>query len=185
MRGWLRMERGDWFPARPVASLLARRFTSRLARRLPPPRLYAEVEPLLPEIRDLATALGKPLSLLRVRWLEGRVAAGLGQDAEAEAAFEEVRRRFQDEKLAYDCALVSLDLAALHLDAGRTAAVRALATEMVWIFTAKGIHREAQAALTLFCRAVRQEAATAALARKITRYLERARHDSGLRFEAG
>lgn len=38
---------------------------------------HAEVEPALAEIRGLAAQLGKRLDQVRVRWLEGRVAAGL------------------------------------------------------------------------------------------------------------
>ena len=44
---------------------------------------------------------------------------------------------------------------------------------------------KALAAVKLFCQAVEQETATAALGRQILRFLERARHDPGLRFEAG
>ncbi len=45
---------------------------------------------------------------------------------------------------------------------------------MAWIFEAKGIHREALAALTLFCEAARQEAATVALARQTIADIEKA-----------
>ncbi len=45
-------------------------------------------------------------------------------------------------------------------------------------------HREALAALKLFQEAAEREAATADLARRVLRFLFRARHDQGLRFES-
>jgi tetratricopeptide (TPR) repeat protein len=129
----------------------------------------------LPTVKKLAEILGKAgLQLLKLRWLEGRVAAGLGQTEQAVAALEEVRQAFTKEKIAYSAALVSLNLALLYLQQGRTAEVRALAEEMIWIFQEKKIRREALAALTLFCQAARQEAATVDLARTAITGVEQA-----------
>jgi hypothetical protein len=55
---------------------------------------------------------------------------------------------------------------------------------MAWIFDAQGVHREALAALELFCRAAQEEHVSVDLARRLLSYLERARHDNELRFEA-
>jgi tetratricopeptide (TPR) repeat protein len=145
----------------------------------------AEAEPRLPEVKSLAERLGKKPDLNRVDWLEGKIHAGLGRAAEAQAAFERVQRWFRDEKLAYEHALVSLDLALVHLEAGRTAEVRRLAREMLSIFRGEGVHREALAALRLFCDAAQRDAATVELARRVSRYLERVQHAPGLPFEPG
>jgi tetratricopeptide (TPR) repeat protein len=145
---------------------------------------YPEVERRLPEVRVLAERLGEELDLTRVVWLEGKAHAGLGRHAEAEAAFEQARQVFRRRGLAYNYALVALDLAALHLEQGRTAEVRALAEEMLWIFRAQGIEREALSALRLFCDAAKKETATVEQARRLVRYLHRAEHDPELRFEA-
>src|SRR5215203_1082363 len=72
---------------------------------------YAEAESLLPEVRALAVALRKELDLVRVVWLDGKLAAGLGRPAEAAASFEQVRREFTAQEIAWDAALVTLDLA--------------------------------------------------------------------------
>jgi transcriptional regulator with XRE-family HTH domain len=144
---------------------------------------YKEAESLLPQVRELAVALRKELDQVRVLWLTGKVAAGLGRKDEARLAFEQVRRAFTERQMAYDCALVSLDLAALHLEEGHTAEVRALAAEMLWIFKAQGIEREALSALKLFCDAARQETATAEQARRLGDCLQRALREPGLRFE--
>jgi tetratricopeptide (TPR) repeat protein len=144
---------------------------------------FAEAERRLPEVRELAERLGEELDLTRVVWLEGRAHAGLGRHAEAERAFVKARQVFRRRELAYNYALVALDLAALHLDLGRTAEVRALAEEMLWIFRAQGIEREALSALKLFCDAAKKERATAEQARRLVRFLSRAQHDPELRFE--
>jgi transcriptional regulator with XRE-family HTH domain len=145
---------------------------------------HAEAEDALGEVRKLAEKLGNRLDLIRVRWLEGRVAAGLGRKKEGRAAFMQARQEFTALANGYDTALVSLELAVLELEEGRTEAVRGLAGEMLWIFSAQGVHREALAALRLFCEAAEAESATPTLARRVVAYLEQARHDPSLRFEA-
>jgi transcriptional regulator with XRE-family HTH domain len=145
---------------------------------------YRDAEAGLPALRELTLELGNRLDSLRVVWLSGRVAAGLGRRAEARAAFAQVRRDFAALGNGYDAALASLELAVLGLEEGRTAEVRALAREMMATFRAQRVHREALAALALFCQAAEAETATAELARRLLAYLERARRDPGLRFEA-
>jgi transcriptional regulator with XRE-family HTH domain len=144
---------------------------------------FRQAEALLPEVRALTAQLGNELDTLRLRWLEGRVAAGLGRTAEALAALTEVRTRFAELNIAYDAALVTLEVAVLHLEQGRTEEVKTLALEMAPIFHAQGVHREALAALRLFCEAAKKEAATVELARRLVDYLYRAQHDPELRFE--
>jgi tetratricopeptide (TPR) repeat protein len=144
---------------------------------------YAETEALLPEVQELALALRKELDLVRVGWLKGKIDAGLGRGEQARAAFEQVRREFTAREMAYDCALVTLELAALLLEQGHPREVRALAEEMLWIFRAQKVHREALAAIQVFCDAARREAASAELARRVVLFLRRAQHDPGLRFE--
>jgi transcriptional regulator with XRE-family HTH domain len=145
---------------------------------------FGDAEALLPEVRQRALALRNHLDMLRTVWLAARVDAGLGRTAEAEASFEQVRRAFRTREMDYDYALVSLELAVLLLGQGRGAEVRALAEEMARIFARQKIHREALAALSLFCEAAREELATADLARRLIAYLHRARNDPALRFEA-
>jgi len=144
----------------------------------------AEAEPGLPQVGTLAEGSGKRLDRTKMVWLEGKAAAGVGRLAEAEVSFRQVQRDFREHELPYDYALVSLDLALLFLEQGRTPEVRALAGEMVWIFSAEGIAREALAALRLFCEAARKDAATVDLTRHLARYLDRACYDPELRFEA-
>jgi hypothetical protein len=116
-------------------------------------------------------------------WLEGRILAGLGRPAEGRRLLAEARQRFAAEQMFYDVALALLDEAGLLLDEGRTKEVKVLTLELTEVFQSKGVHREALAALRLFQEAAEREAATAELARRVLRYLFRARHDQGLRFD--
>ncbi len=143
---------------------------------------FAEAESRLPEVRALAERLGEEIDLTRVLWVEGKVAAGLGRAQAALSAFEQVRGVFRRHELTFDYGLVSLELATLLLEEGRTADVKSLAEEMLQIFRTQRIEREALAALRLFCDAARRETATADLARRLVRFLHRAQHDPGLSF---
>jgi len=62
----------------------------------------------------------------------------------------------------------------VRLGHGRTTGVAQMAVSMEWIFRHQGIEREALAALKLFCKAARQEAATVALARQVSADIEKA-----------
>jgi tetratricopeptide (TPR) repeat protein len=142
----------------------------------------AEAAPRLGAVRELAEQLGEALDLTRCTWLHAKVEAGLGHPAEALAAFSQVRSDFRERKLAYNYALVSLDLSLVLLDLGRSAEVAVIADEMLWIFKSQGVHREALAALRLFCEAAQRETATVELARKVGHFLRRAQLNPDLAF---
>ncbi|HEX3525644.1 MAG TPA: helix-turn-helix transcriptional regulator [Thermoanaerobaculia bacterium] len=145
---------------------------------------YKEAEALLPRVEELAAALNTQLDGIRTLWLKGKTRAGLGRREEALAALEDVRRHFRKEEIAYDYALVSLELATLHLEQGRTRQAKEIAEEMFWIFKGEKVHKEALAALALFREAARQEKASAGWTRRMVKYLYQAQHNPKLRFEA-
>jgi tetratricopeptide (TPR) repeat protein len=145
---------------------------------------FAEAEALIADLRPLWEEVGAKTDLLRLRWLEGQVATGLGRLAEAEAALVEVRAAFLADENAYDVALASLDLAAVYARQGRAAETRGLAAEMLPIFRSREIHREALAALACFQRAAEMEQVTLSMIDEVSSYLERARANPGLRFRA-
>lgn len=120
---------------------------------------------------------------LRLSWLAGRIAVGLGRLEEAERTLREVKLRFLAEGYGYDASLVTLDLANLYLQQGRLAEVRALAEEMLAVFLSHDIHRQALAALTVFQKAAQADGATPDLVEEIAHYLRRARRNPRLRFE--
>jgi tetratricopeptide (TPR) repeat protein len=144
---------------------------------------FREAESFLPVVEQVCREVATDLDQFRVRWVEGRIATGLGERERARTAFAEVRRELTERGMGYDTALVSLELAALDLEEGRTAEVKELAREMVAVFRAQEVQREALAALLLFRRAALKEKATAELARDVADFLNRLRHDPDLRFE--
>lgn len=143
---------------------------------------YEEATRLIQEVRPLVAESGGKIDLIRITWLEGRIAAGLGQTDEARRLLADARQRFAAEGMSYDVALALLEEAVLLLQEGRAAEVKEIAGDLTRIFEDQGVHREALAALQLFQKAAEREAATAELARRVLRYLYQARHDQGLRF---
>jgi len=109
---------------------------------------------------------------------------GLGQPGQAESLFLAVRDGFIAEGIPYDTALVSLELATLYAEQGRTADLKRLAGEMVPIFSSLHIHREALAALAFVRQAAETERASLEVVTGVAAYLRRAQFDASLRFEA-
>lgn len=136
---------------------------------------FEEAQPLVPEVRKLAVQLRNGLDLVRVVWLQGKIAAGLGQVEEAEAALEQVRQEFAARNMPYDAALVELELALLYQKQGRTADVRRLARRSAPVFRALRVDRETLAAVMLFCQAAEREEATVELVRGALEALQKAR----------
>ena len=143
----------------------------------------AEALRLLPDVRELTRRHGKRLDRLVFDWLEGTVDAELGHHAEAEAKLRAARDAFVAEGIGYNAALISLELAALYLQEGRSEEVERLAAEMLPIFESRDVHREAAAALVLFQKAVAAETATTGMVRDLAAYLRKARDNPKLRYE--
>lgn len=143
---------------------------------------HLEALETLEQARRLYLEVGRPTHLIRLRWVEGKIAADLGRPEEAEVALRDARDAFVERGIGFDAALVSLDLAALYAGQGRTAEVKRLAEEMVPIFESRDVHQEALAALLLFKEAAEAERVTLGLVERLASYLERARLNPELRF---
>jgi tetratricopeptide (TPR) repeat protein len=125
----------------------------------------------------------EPLNLLKLRWVEGKIHAGLGRLATAERAFSQVRQEFLRSGQFYDAALVGVELAAVWLRQGRAAEVQELATEMHEIFDELGVEREAAKAFYFVREACRSQAVNLLLIDRIRVFLERLPWRPGLCFE--
>ncbi|MGH7489495.1 MAG: hypothetical protein ACREMY_28425, partial [bacterium] len=143
---------------------------------------FAEAAQMAQQAREVAAEMGDAIILFRITWINGRVAAGLGRTGEALGLLAQARREFESRRMWYDVALALLEEAGLLLDEGRTAEVKTLTRDLPAVFAAEEVHREALAALRLFYEAAERETATADLARRVLRYLFRARYDQGLQF---
>ena len=116
----------------------------------------------------------EPWAQLRLLWLQGDIAAGKGDLATAERFYLETREGFIVHRMGYDAAMVSLDLAILYLREDRWADVQQLAEEMIPIFQAQDVDREALAALRLFLEAARRQELTVEKVRELATCLRRA-----------
>jgi tetratricopeptide (TPR) repeat protein len=98
----------------------------------------------------LYQAAGDRLNLLRMQWLQGRIAAGLGNQEDAEKIFLVVRKGFKRAGQEMASALVALDLMVLWVEQGRRAEVDQVAGELLLVFRSLGIGREVLAVFLMF-----------------------------------
>ncbi|HYG62136.1 MAG TPA: zf-HC2 domain-containing protein [Thermoanaerobaculia bacterium] len=145
----------------------------------------AEAAALLPEGRQMMRVSGTRSDLVRLRWLEGKIAAVLGPPAEAERALLEARDALVEDAAAFDAALVSLDLAGLYAREGRAAETKRLIQEILPIFRSCEVHGEALAALIVFQQAAEMEQLSLGLVEEIASFLQQAKSNPGLRFRDG
>lgn len=122
---------------------------------------------ILEQTRSLYLSLGEQIPLIRLRWLEGRIARDLGRLDQAETALREARDGFVEQGIGFDAARVSLDLAMVYLGQGRTGDVKRLAAEMVPVFESRDVHQETLATLLLLRQAAYAEELTLCLLERI------------------
>jgi tetratricopeptide (TPR) repeat protein len=137
----------------------------------------------LEQSRPLYLEVGNRMHLVRLRWLEGRIALSLGRLDAAEQSLALAREAFLEQGISFDTALVSLDLAMVHARRGDASAVKRIVSEIVPVFQACQVHPEAVAALLLFREASEAERVAAGFLDRMTSYLRRSRRDPELRFE--
>jgi tetratricopeptide (TPR) repeat protein len=136
---------------------------------------HREALSIVSRTRQLYLEVGDRVSLLRLEFLEGQIAMALGRLEQAEGIFREVRRSFGEKEMAYDAALATLDLAEVYARQGRSTEMQSLAQEMLPIFKARDLHREAIAALIMFQQAAEQNSVTLSLIQEVTDRLQRVR----------
>ncbi len=101
------------------------------------------------DMRPLYDFHGDRIAQVKLRWIEGKVFAGLGEIDRATRAFEQAKEGFLERGMNYDAALVSFDLAAIWLREGKRDKVRQLLQEMLETFRARYVARETIAALIM------------------------------------
>jgi tetratricopeptide (TPR) repeat protein len=143
-----------------------------------------EARDLYRETRPLYRDFGEPFIQNRRQWLKGKIAHALGNADRAQWLFLKAREGFLAEGIPYDTALVSLELATLYAEQGRTADLKRLAEEIVPVFASRKIHREALAALAFLKQAIEAEAASLEVITRVAAFLKKAENDPGLKFEA-
>ena len=136
-----------------------------------------EAQRLLVQTRPLYEQFDEPFARNRRRWTEAKIARGFGRIRRAEQLLEAARTGFLEQNSTYEAALVSLDLAGLYAEQGKTAEMKRLAEEMVPIFSSRQIHREALAAFNLWHQAVQAEVAGVDMVARVAAAVRGARYD--------
>ncbi len=144
---------------------------------------FHEAGSLLLESGLRKTFAADPLNLLKLRWVEGKIFAGLGKLPRAEHALTEVRNGFLQMGKEYDAALVGLELASVWLRQEKGREVRQLSQSMLDTFRSLGIHQEAVKAMRFLQEACEREAATVQLVDEVRGFLGRLQREPQLRFE--
>jgi tetratricopeptide (TPR) repeat protein len=98
-------------------------------------------------------------------WLEGRIAAALGEEERAERCFREAVASYEEVRLPAYVAMVSIDLAILCLRAGREAEIAPLIEETIAAFRSLGFQREVIGTLLVVHEALKKSQVTEALLR--------------------
>lgn len=141
---------------------------------------FAEAQRQIQQMRPLYAHHAGRLEQIKLRGIEGKIAAGLGEYARAEGLFREVRRDLDAAGLGYQAALICLDLASVCMRLGKKAQVRKLVEEMVATFRAVGVEREAMAAMLMLTDAVEKDQTTLELLALVSGVLQRLQRGPGL-----
>lgn len=118
-------------------------------------------------VEERSRTLGNDLDLVRLRWIEGSIAAGLGDTTLAATLLLDTRAEFEARKMRYDTALVALELAVIYVREERRSEVMTIAEELFVMFRELGINREAFAAVALFHEAALGSRLTVELAEQV------------------
>ncbi|HEX5716379.1 MAG TPA: hypothetical protein VF179_09480 [Thermoanaerobaculia bacterium] len=124
------------------------------------------------EMRPLYARHAGAVDLVKLRWIEGRIAVGLGEWDKAERAFRQVRGEFEERGQIYHSAVLGLELAAVWMRQGKTEAVRNLVTETLEVFRSRYVARESIAALLMLRDALERDLATLDLVAMVASVLE-------------
>ncbi|HYN22061.1 MAG TPA: tetratricopeptide repeat protein [Thermoanaerobaculia bacterium] len=134
---------------------------------------FQEARRILRRSRRAYVSAGDRLNLIKLRWVEGKIAAGLGEHPRAVAALREARAEFESMNLSYHAALVSLDLTSILLETGKTGEARELVGQMIAIFRSRRIAREVLAALLMLKRSLDGDRDSLELLRTVRGYFQR------------
>lgn len=139
----------------------------------------------LERLRPRYIEQGDRMNLLKLRWMEGRLARRLGARERAEAILRETCEAFSTAGVPYEAAVAGLDLALLLAEERRHAEVAELAGELLDVFRSLGVGRETVAAWVVFEGAARAQLVTVALVERLAAFMAVTRQRPDVAFDAG
>ncbi|HEX6902238.1 MAG TPA: tetratricopeptide repeat protein [Thermoanaerobaculia bacterium] len=129
---------------------------------------------MLEDSRPLYAQFRDPWTRTRLHWLEGKIARGLGDLAEAEEIFKRLWYDLQEPSYAHELTLLSIDLAEVYVARGKHEEAMELAEDLMPLLEGWGMHAEGLAMWLLMERAIQERQAEGALFRRMAEYIHRA-----------
>ncbi len=123
-------------------------------------------------LRHVAFEHGRAIEILRLRWLEAKIAAGQGRLGEAATELGEIWQSFSGKRMWLDAAKAAIELAAVELELGNSSRVKILATASAEVFAALVLPEPLFQGVQLFWESARREAAAADTARHLLEALQ-------------
>jgi transcriptional regulator with XRE-family HTH domain len=127
----------------------------------------SEAVSILPDVQEMGARLGNTLDLLRLRWLEAKIDASLGNAARSLESFRRARDGFMAQGLAYEAALVTLQAAIVAVDSGPSREVQHLSREAAPLVAIPGLDPDILATLGPFRHAAEAGRLTGTFARQL------------------
>lgn len=128
---------------------------------------------LLFDAQELFSEFKDSLLVLRAAWQQGQLLRDMGHLRAAESALLRARKGFMERDLAYEVAVVSLDLSAVYVKLGSVAELKQTLVEILPIFRALGVDREALGSVLQLQKIAGQEHQALELIRTLTARLKR------------
>jgi tetratricopeptide (TPR) repeat protein len=144
---------------------------------------YGEARRALWRLRQREADLGGRLNELKVRWLEGHIAEGLGELDRAERALTTVKQGFEEANLPYKAALAGLELGVVWFRQQRLEETERAILESADTFLSLGIGRELLASVLLLRKAAEMRCLNLVLLRETLDLLRQSERDPTARFQ--
>ncbi|HZI74597.1 MAG TPA: hypothetical protein VFD73_11385, partial [Gemmatimonadales bacterium] len=123
------------------------------------------------------------LNRIKLRWMEGRIDAGLGKHERAVDVFREVRDDFAEASQDFPSALTTLDMALSLLRLGRAGEARDVVLEAAQTFRSLEIEREMLLAVLFLHQTFSLGLAKASVLEDVIDFLQKAEHNPEAKFE--
>ncbi len=133
---------------------------------------FDEAKKQLFRMRPLYALHAGAVDSVKLRGIEARIAAGLGDHERAEKGLLEVQKEFDRRGQVYHAAVMGLEVAALWLRKGRLQDVKQMVARLLDVFRSRHVARESIAALLMLRQALERDRASQDLIRGVASLLE-------------